>query len=153
MSRPAMRPRARRAARRRPAASPIGCGIDIVDLARFRRSVKQGGRAFLARIYTDAELRYAESHHDPIPHLAARFAAKEAVMKAVSQIRPGPMPAFTQIEIVNDALGRPRAIIGPRGTPDVYISLSHDQRAAVASAFVLAALRTRARPPSRRSAR
>jgi len=152
MSGPATRPRARRPARHAD-DSRIGCGIDIVDLARFRRSVKRGGRAFLSRIYTDAELRYARSHHDAIPHLAARFAAKEAVMKAVSQIRPGPMPAFKQIEIINDALGRPRAVIGPRGIPDVHISLSHDQRAAVASAFVVAALRTRARASSRRRSR
>ena len=118
--------------------SPIGCGVDVVELGRFRRSLKRGGRAFLSRIYTDAEVRYAKAHRDPVPHLAARFAAKEAVMKALWQLDPTLVLGFRQIEVRNDRLGRPHAVLN-HVNATVHISLSHADGVAVASAVAITA--------------
>ena len=66
-----------------PAAAPPGLGIDLVSVARFRDSVESGGQAFLDRIFTGNEQQDCLSRKEPHPSLAARFAAKEAVMKAL----------------------------------------------------------------------
>ena len=62
----------------------IGCGVDVVELDRFRQATRRGGAAFLRRGFTDAELAYARVRkRTTFLHLAGRFAAKEAVLKAV----------------------------------------------------------------------
>lgn len=115
----------------------MGCGIDIVELPRFGQAVRRGGAAFLNRIFTSAEQRYARRHRDPLPHLAVRFAAKEAVIKALSQLLPAATVSFSAIEIRNAANGRPRvALHAPAIRPvDVQISLSHSEGIAVACAI------------------
>lgn len=118
--------------------SPIGCGVDVVEFARFRRSMRRWGAAFLSRIFTDTELTYANSRRDPVPHLAARFAAKEAIMKACSQVDPRLTVGFRQIEIRNDRIGRPRAVLELSVAPLVHISLSHDRTVAIANAIAIA---------------
>ena len=60
----------------------IGIGIDLVDIDRFRRSVERTP-SMRTRLFTDVELAYVARQADPIPSLAARFAAREAVMKAL----------------------------------------------------------------------
>ncbi|HTO01428.1 MAG TPA: 4'-phosphopantetheinyl transferase superfamily protein, partial [Microthrixaceae bacterium] len=63
-----------------PASSSIG--IDLVEVDEVRRSLeRQPG--LRTRVFTEAEWDYASTYPDPLPHLAARFAAKEAVMKAL----------------------------------------------------------------------
>ena len=116
-------------------AHRIGCGIDVVDIERFQTAVKRGGVAFLNRIFTASEQAYAAKHRDRILRLAARFAAKEAVIKAMSQLDPKRLLMPKQVEVHNDALGRPsvkllRAAASPRVT--LQISLTHTQRTAAA---------------------
>ena len=118
----------------------IGCGIDVVELTRFRQALQRGGAAFLARIFTTREQAYARARRrTTMLHLAGRFAAKEAVIKAVSQIDPARSLAMNQIEICNDRLGRPRIILHDRRRHrlTVHISLSHVKSVAVASAIAI----------------
>ena len=63
--------------------SIIGLGFDATDIPRIRDTVARHGDRFLRRVYTDEEIAYCTRHRDPIPSFAARFAAKEAAMKAI----------------------------------------------------------------------
>ena len=119
---------------------PIGCGVDVVELDRFIRSMKRGGAKFMRRVFTPHEEAYARARRRTTAlHLAGRFAAKEAIIKAISQVNPARVPAMNRIEIRNDQLGRPRAVLldGRRTTFRVYVSLSHVDTVAVASAIVI----------------
>jgi len=60
-----------------------GIGIDVVQVDRIAGSLERFGARFESRIFTDAELAYCRGNKDPLPHLAARFAAKEAAFKAI----------------------------------------------------------------------
>nr|WP_270589355.1 holo-ACP synthase [Akkermansia muciniphila] len=59
-----------------------GLGMDLADMERVRQALRKNGEAFALRICTPDEWAYCRKHADPVPHLAARFAAKEAVAKA-----------------------------------------------------------------------
>ncbi len=119
----------------------IGCGVDVVELDRFKEALRRGGAAFLRRVFTAQEVTYAKARKRTVLlHLAARFAAKEAVIKAVSQIAPRRMLAMNQVEVCNDSLGRPHIFLHDdrhRGsTPlTLLVSLSHTERVAVANAI------------------
>ena len=63
-----------------------GLGTDLVHVPRFRRFVAEGKTALLERLFTLGERTYALSKKDPAPHLAARFAAKEATIKALGDV-------------------------------------------------------------------
>ncbi len=121
-------------------AAAIGCGVDVVEIARFRQAVSRGGARFMRRVFTAAEVAYANARpRTKLLHLAGRFAAKEAVMKAVSQVDPKRRLAMHHIEVRNDRLGRPsiRLHDGRKMRLTIHISLSHVQSVAVASAVVL----------------
>jgi len=136
-------PRTRRdlgSPRRRGVTPPIGCGVDVVELSRFRQAVARGGEAFMRRIFTEHEAAYARARRQTtLLHLAGRFAAKEAVIKAVSQIDPRHVPAMNQVEVRNDRLGRPHVVLRNRHRARVriHISLSHVDTVAVASAIAI----------------
>ena len=118
----------------------LGCGIDIVELQKFRRAVTRGGQPFLRRIFTKQEKAYARARRRTmLLHLAARFAAKEAVIKAISQIDPRHVPAMKQVEVRNDRLGRPRIILHHPQMRQltIHVSLSHVETVAVASAIAI----------------
>jgi phosphopantetheine--protein transferase-like protein len=94
----------------------------------------------MRRVFTAAEVAYANARpRTKLLHLAGRFAAKEAVMKAVSQVDPKRRLAMHHIEVRNDRLGRPsiRLHDGRKMRLTIHISLSHVQSVAVASAVVL----------------
>ncbi len=121
----------------------MGCGVDLVELARFQQAVKRGGERFLARVFTPTERRYVRGRHGEMASLAARFAVKEAVVKALAQVDPTLVLALKQIEVRNDQLGRP-SIFLPRKTNladrfAIHVSLSHTEHLAVASAIVMRA--------------
>jgi holo-[acyl-carrier protein] synthase len=61
----------------------LGIGIDATDIPRVAEMFARYGDRFLRRVFTDGEIAYCTRHRDPAPHLAARFAAKEAAMKAL----------------------------------------------------------------------
>ncbi len=111
-----------------------GVGIDLLEIARLERALER--RPGLAkRLFTDAELDHASVRARPGRHLAARFCAKEAVVKA---LRLDCVP-WQEIEVVNDDGGAPRvrlagSLAGHDGT--VLVSLTHSDTMAGAVAFV-----------------
>ena len=118
----------------------FGCGIDVVELARFKRAKTSGGRAFMRRIFTGREEAYANARRrTTLLHLAGRFAAKEAVIKAISQLEPHRVLAMNHVEIRNDRWGRPHVLLHDRrfGRLTVHVSLSHVKSVAVASAIAI----------------
>ena len=118
----------------------MGCGVDVVELDRFRAAVKRGGSAFMRRVFTAQEAAYAKARpRTSMLHLAGRFAAKEAVIKALSQVRPNGLPAMKDVEVRNDRFGRPRIVLHDRrfGRVKIHVSLSHVDTVAVASAIVI----------------
>jgi len=118
----------------------MGCGVDVVELSQFRQALRRGGEAFLRRVFTAHEQAYARARRRTrVLHLAGRFAAKEAVIKAVSQVDPGRRLAMNAIEVRNDRLGRPRIVLhdGRRRRLTIHVSLSHVKTVAVASAIAI----------------
>jgi len=119
-------------------AGVCGIGVDAVDIARFRR-VLERRPSLLGRLFTDAEQAYAEAARDPGPRLAARFAAKEAVLKALG-VGIG-AASFREVEVVRDPDGVPRlalagraaALARARGVRRWHLSLTHTDLVAVAS--------------------
>lgn len=87
----------------------IGVGMDLTDTRRIRQSVERFGQKFLDRVFTPAEQAYALSKTPVHAALAKRFAAKEAVMKALGTGLRG--FHFTDIEVRNDALGKPEVTL------------------------------------------
>jgi holo-[acyl-carrier protein] synthase len=83
---------------------PVGIGIDVVDVAEFERLLPATHAAFYQRCFTDAEIAYCSAQADPAQHFAARFAAKEAAVKAIAAQT---QLAYWQIEVEKHADGRP----------------------------------------------
>lgn len=121
----------------------IGVGIDLVDVDRFRVSL-QRTPSMRARMFTDGERAYAESASDPTERYAARFAAKEAVMKALG-VGLGAF-GFHDVEVLRDEGGRPslriagaaEALAADRGVRAWRLSLTHTATSAGAVVIALA---------------
>ncbi len=120
-----------------------GVGTDIVAVSRVAALMRNRGAAFLERWFTAGEIEYCSSKAMPPQHFAARFAAKEAVAKALPVIWDGPLP-WRFIEIVNDPRGVPSvrlsgAILDAAtraGVSEISVSLSHCNEYATAIAVV-----------------
>ncbi|MFH0878025.1 MAG: holo-ACP synthase [Candidatus Omnitrophota bacterium] len=109
-----------------------GHGIDLVEIKRLEHAVKRWGKTFLNRVFTEQELKYSEHKARPMQHLAARFAAKEAIYKAFGT---NPKLNFKDIEIYNDRYGRPFCKVKNKSVP-VYLAISHTDTHAIASAII-----------------
>jgi holo-[acyl-carrier protein] synthase len=115
-----------------------GIGIDAVDLPRFRQVLTRRP-SIVERVFTDAELAYAESSSDRAPHLAARFAAKEAVMKTLG-VGIGAV-GWRDVEVTRDDAGAPALVLSGRaadlakrrGVLCWHLSLTHTETVAIAS--------------------
>jgi holo-[acyl-carrier protein] synthase len=117
----------------------VGIGVDIVDINRLRRAVERQGERFIRRIYTEGERDYCRAHSDPAPCFAARFAAKEALFKA---LRTGWTQGVTwlDVEVRRDERGAPSLMLSGRagdlsqelGTRAIHVSLAHSDEAAIA---------------------
>ena len=112
----------------------IGTGVDITEVSRLRKAVEKWGDDFLKRIFTARELENARKRSSLYQHLAGRFAAKEAIFKAMKIKDLG----WQEVEIVNSEAGNPIArISNPKAKYyEVEISISNVKTYAVASAFV-----------------
>ncbi|MEI7812724.1 MAG: holo-ACP synthase [Ignavibacteria bacterium] len=84
----------------------LGIGIDIIEIDRIKRSVESFGDKFLNKVFTNVELEYCLGKRNVHQHLAARFAAKEAVAKALSEGWNGGFN-WKDIEIYNELSGKP----------------------------------------------
>lgn len=120
--------------------SIIGHGIDIVEVSRIQQMLDRHGERFLTRVYSDSERAHCMDHKDPAPSLAARFAAKEAALKAIGTgWRDG--IAWTDVEVGTLASGAPTLQLRGRalevaqslGIASWMISLSHTRELATAS--------------------
>ncbi|MBK48638.1 MAG: holo-[acyl-carrier-protein] synthase [Acidobacteria bacterium] len=80
----------------------IGSGIDATELSRIERLWKRYGERFLARVFTPGEVAYCQHRRNPVPHLAGRFAAKEAAMKALGTGRSQKV-LWRDIEVVRSS--------------------------------------------------
>ena len=87
----------------------FGVGTDIIEVQRIEEKIART-RGLKTRLFTEGEIAYCESKHRPAQHFAARFAAKEAFLKAMGTGWSGGH-AFSEIEIVNDALGKPELFV------------------------------------------
>jgi len=119
-------------------------GVDLIDIPRIERALHRFGEKFLTRVYTPGEVRYSRGR---TAELAARFAAKEAVAKALGVGMRILSPAgigWLDVETLNETSGRPYVILHGRahtlaeaqGLTEWSISLSHD--GGIAIAFVVA---------------
>ena len=118
----------------------LGVGADIVKIERIEKSCARD--SFRARVFTAAEIEYAEQHGGRAEIYAGMFAAKEAVAKALGTGFAGFGPA--EIEVLHDELGRPsvslyggaKALFGELNAAHIHLSISHD--AGLAAAFAVA---------------
>jgi len=112
----------------------IGTGVDITEVRRLRQAVEKWGEVFLDRVFTKEELENAKTRGSLYQHLAGRFAAKEAVFKAMGD----PKLNWKDVQILNDKQGKPSCVIlNTKGKKiDVHISISHVKTYAVANAII-----------------
>lgn len=117
-------------------AKRFGVGVDIVDIDRFRCLDRIRHRTFLRKAFTDRELTYCFAKRDPAQHLAACYAGKEAVVKALRSLSSRTMP-YRAVAIRHARDGAPLVRLGaPLRSVRVSMSLSHDAGKAVAFAIV-----------------
>lgn len=120
----------------------IGIGIDIIEIERIKESVEGYGDRFLKKVFTAAELEYCLSKPNKYQHLAARFAAKEAIVKALSSGKKNGF-RWTDMEIFNEPNGMPIARLhgkmlkhlGEGNSLKISMSHSHNYVTCVAIAF------------------
>ena len=119
-------------------------GIDLVMVSRIAESLEHFGERFLRRVFTDDEIAYCQRRRDPIQHFAARFAAKEATLKALGTgLRMG--IKWREIEVRRERgqaptvvlTGQCRAIALAKGGSRVILSLTHDGDYALAQAMLM----------------
>ncbi len=120
-----------------------GVGIDIVGIERIERLVREHGERFLDRVFTEVERAYCSSRPEPAQHFAGRFAAKEAVLKALGTGWADGV-GWKHIEVTNTEKGKPEVRLTGRaeelaramGAGRVHVSISHADGYAVAQAVL-----------------
>ena len=125
-----------------PGSNVMGVGIDQIEVARIRDSLEKHGAHFLDKIFSSTEQTYCREKADPVPHLAARFAAKEAVSKALGT-GFGKEFGWLDSEVVNGDEGQPilrfsqkgRALLKKKGATEALVSLTHLE--SIASSIVV----------------
>src|SRR5438128_7896331 len=124
--------------------SILGLGFDATDIPRVRDVFERYGERFLHRVFTDGEIAYCTRHRDPVPHLAGRFAVKEAAMKAlgtghsrgvlwkdIEVVRRGGPP---ELRLTGGALRRFEAM----GARRSLVTITHADTIAMAQVLLLA---------------
>ena len=121
----------------------VGTGIDVAEVARLEQAAARHGRRFLERIFTAREIAYCERHRNRFERYAARFAAKEAGMKALGVGWRGGV-RWQDLEVVNQRGGKPELrlsgvaarIAERQKVRNVSLSLTHTQAQAVAQVIL-----------------
>ncbi len=116
----------------------MSLGLDIVETARIERNVSRHGDRFVRRLLGDGEMAVYEKRLDKVLFLSGRFAAKEAVIKALGEYLTD-RPPYSSIEILADDNGRPglslhETLRDKIGSARCHISISHEEHYAVAVA-------------------
>ncbi len=120
-----------------------GMGVDVVKVERLMQSLERFGQRMEARLFTEGELAYCRRHRDPLPHLAARFAAKEAASKALGTGMSAGV-AFRQIEVHQPGGQVPRIEFHgaalerftAMGCTESHLTIAHDGGLAIACVVI-----------------
>src|SRR5213080_4040019 len=121
-----------------------GIGVDLVNIPRMRDVIDRWQDRFLQRVFTEQEIAYCRARRDPVPHFAARFAAKEAALKALGTgLRMG--VSWRELEVQRERgqaptlvlSGRSREVSEARGGRRVLLALTHDGDYACAHAMLV----------------
>jgi len=126
-----------------PVAGLVGIGVDVVEIDRLKCAAERIGERFLNRIFTPSERCYCDAKRDRFARYAARFAAKEAVFKAMGTGLAG--ARWTDVEVGRKTGGYPTVqlhgnaaiLASEKGICKVLISLSHDRTRAMAFALAV----------------
>jgi len=116
-----------------------GVGNDIIEISRIQNVIKRHGKRFLDKVFTQKEQQYCLKHKESERHFAGRFAAKEAIVKALGcGLKEG--ISWLDFEILNDAAGKPILHLSPLiqkrfNNPEVLLSISHCKSYATAVAI------------------
>lgn len=122
----------------------VGVGTDIVECLRVGRMIEQHGELFLARVYTMAEIRFCQSRKRATEHFAARWAAKEAILKAMGAPWRRGMD-WTDLEVTEEPGAAPRVLLAGATKDlaqtlrigDILLSMAHCRAYATAYAVAL----------------
>ncbi len=114
-----------------------GIGIDIIKIDRMRTTVDRWGKKFLQRVFTENEIAYCYEKKEPYMSLSVRFAAKEALIKAIGSEIP---VSLMDIEVMNYGNGRPyirtkgrlKSFIEEKSIKTIHLSLTHERDYGVA---------------------
>jgi holo-[acyl-carrier protein] synthase len=127
---------------------PLGIGTDLCEVSRMERELSRDGGGFRDTVFTPAEVAYCTARSSPAQHFAARFAAKEAVFKALAA-GGAATPPWREIEIVAGERGEPHVALHGNaaelarasGIESVIVTLTHTRELAMAFAVAVASRR------------
>ncbi|MBU44564.1 MAG: holo-[acyl-carrier-protein] synthase [Spirochaetaceae bacterium] len=110
----------------------LGLGTDLVENHRIRQALDRFGDRFLNRVYSEEEIQYSLSHEDPVPYLSARFAVKEAAIKALNLTEQVGL-SYQDVQVGGKVFGKKKLILSRKareladgmGVNQFHISLSH----------------------------
>ena len=122
----------------------LGIGTDIIEVPRIGKMIEQHGELFLHRVYTEREIRYCQARKHAIEHFAGRWAAKEAILKAIGTGWARGI-CWTDMEIRRDASSGPKVLVRggardaaiARGIGEILVSISHCRTYATATAIAM----------------
>jgi holo-[acyl-carrier protein] synthase len=120
-----------------------GIGVDVVKVDRLSQSLERFGARMEARLFTPGELEYCRLHKDPLPHLAARFAAKEALFKAIGTGLSGGV-GWKQAEVLQPGGHQPKLVLSgvaldrfrALGCTASHLTIAHDGGLAIACVVI-----------------
>ena len=120
----------------------VGVGTDLVDCSRIEQMIRRHGDRFVRRVFSEAEIVYCSSARRPAEHFAARFAAKEAILKALGTGWIGRI-AWADMSLTPDRLGKPVLVLTghtaevarEKNITDWHVSMSHTKAQATAIAI------------------
>lgn len=118
-------------------------GTDIIEISRIKESIENIGEAFKNKIYTQKEIEYCENRKDAkYQHYAGRFAAKEAIFKAISDLLDDKFEiSWKDAEVLNDKNGKPKVEIFndrlQKQIENIDISISHCKEYAIANVIII----------------
>ncbi len=120
--------------------SIFSVGVDLVEIERVGGLIERHGRRFLERVFTEREVAYCSRKRENYESFAGRYAAKEALFKAVGSGLAQGM-RWRDVEVVNDERGKPKVVLTGRTAEllrgkTIHLSLSHSRRHAVAMVVV-----------------
>ena len=112
----------------------LSVGNDIVENSRIKETLEKFGEKFLEKVYTQEEVTYCLSKKDPIPHLSARFACKEAFIKAI-ELENGKVLEMKEIELSGNFFGKKnlalhgkaKELFLQKGYTEISVSISHTE--------------------------